>query len=113
MKDDNVYLKHISEALEKIDSYLKDTSYEAFSINDLINDAVIRELEIVGEAAAKISAEYRKKHPEVPWNQMAGMRNKLIHEYFGIDKKIVWETCQTDLKALSLNLKPLLNPNLE
>lgn len=108
MKDDQVYLNHILEALQKIELYVSKISYEEFLSEDLVLDAVVRELEIIGEASRKISEEYKNEHPQLPWSKMAGMRNKLIHEYFGVDKKIIWETCQTDLKDLKVVLLPLV-----
>lgn len=108
MKDDEVYLQHILEAIEKIERYLKNTSYDSFIFNDMQIDAVVRELEIIGEAAANASEKLKVKHPKIPWSKIVGMRNRLIHEYFGINKKIVWETCASDLKEL----KPLVKKAL-
>lgn len=109
MKEDQVYLKHIIEAAEKITSYIDGVSFDDFKADDLITDAVIRELEIIGEASGKVSEEFKNLHPEVFWPQMIGMRNRLIHEYFGVDKKVVWETCQTDLMDLDQQLRPLIS----
>ena len=109
MKDDLVYLKHIREAIEKINSYLEGVKLEDFLESDLVLDAVVRELEIIGEAAKNVSAGFKKKNPSVPWSEMMSMRNRLIHEYFGVNKEIVWDTCQTDLKELSLKLESLRN----
>ncbi len=108
MKDDLVYLKHISEAIEKIVSYLSDISFDSFLENDMVIDAVVRELEIIGEAASKISLKFRTKYHNIPWNEMIGMRNRLIHEYFGVNKKIVWDTCKVDLKDLKEQISSLL-----
>ncbi|OGB89533.1 hypothetical protein A2625_01260 [candidate division WOR-1 bacterium RIFCSPHIGHO2_01_FULL_53_15] len=108
MKNDLVYLEHIAEAIQKIEKYLKEVSFEQFSGNDMLIDAVIRELEIIGEAANQISGKARDQYPSMPWSQMIGMRNRLIHEYFGVNKKIVWETCSTDLKELRKILATIL-----
>lgn len=108
MKNELVYLRHIIDAVEKIERYLADTSYKSFSENDMLIDAVVRELEIIGEAAGNISTSFHKKYPEVPWSKMIGMRNRLIHEYFGVNKKVVWETCITDLKELKKLILPIL-----
>ncbi len=103
-KSDLVYVKHIIEAIDKIEKYLGGSSYEEFSRNDMLVDAVVRELEIIGEAASNFSEEFRNHYPNIPFRDITDMRNFLIHEYFGVNTKIVWETCQTDLP----NLKKLL-----
>ena len=100
MKNNEVYLKHIIEAIEKIARYINEENLESFKKNDLVLDAVTRELEIIGEAACNISQDFQEKYSNVPWGKMIGMRNRLIHEYFGTDRDIIWETCQTDLKEL-------------
>ena len=69
---------------------------------------VVRELEIIGEAAKNVSETYRKKHQKIQWNEMIGMRNRLIHEYFGLNKSIVWETCESDLKELKKQITNLI-----
>ena len=108
MKDDRVYLRHILDAILKIESYLKGVSYENFSANNMMIDAVIRELEIVGEVSKNVSMKFRMDHVDIPWSKIMGMRNYLIHEYFGVNKKIVWETCETDLGQLKQQIKKLL-----
>lgn len=107
-KDDAIYVKHIYEAIQKIEKYLRRVAYEKFSKNDLLIDAVVRELTIIGEAAAHISEEFRARHPKVPFYEIIGMRNRIIHEYFNVDLKIVWETCKNDLKKLKKIIKPLV-----
>lgn len=92
---------HIFEAIKKIEKYIKIVKdFDEFSKNDLVLDATVRELEIIGEAANNIGKKFQKENPDVPWRQMIGIRNALIHEYFGVNKKIVWETCKHDLKKL-------------
>ncbi len=108
MKDDKVYLHHILDAIHKIERYLKGVSYEKFSKSDMIIDAVVRELEIIGEAARNVSIKFKTENCNVPWNKIMGMRNFLIHEYFGVSKKIVWETSKTDLPSLKEQVKLLL-----
>lgn len=89
MKNDKVYLHHILECIENIESYIPNGESDFFS-SKLIQDAVIRNLEIVGEATKRISRDLREQHPEVPWREMAGLRDVLIHNYFGVDNEIVW-----------------------
>ncbi len=100
MDRDKLYLQHIVEAVEKILSYTKGLTREEFKSSPLIQDATIRELEIIGEAARMISETTKKAHPDVPWYEISGMRNRLIHEYFGVDLDAVWKTIMEDLDAL-------------
>jgi len=93
-------VRTIAEAINKIEKYIKDENYDSFSGKDFMIDAVIRELEIIGEAAYNIEDGFQKNHPDIPWDEMKGMRNRLIHEYFGVNTKIVWETCKKDLPEL-------------
>ena len=108
MENNLSYLIHIIEATGKIERYLEGFSEKDFYQNEMRLDAVVRELEIIGEAANNISEDYKKQHPEIPWRKMIGMRNRLMHEYFGINKKIVWDTCQIDLKELKVLISPLI-----
>ena len=100
MKNDVVYLQHIREAIEKIETYLKGTMYESFSSNDMMIDAVVRELEIIGEASSNLTEDFRKNHPDVLWRDAIDMRNFLIHEYFGVRTQVVWDTCREDLPLM-------------
>lgn len=108
MKDNLVYLRHIKDSIRKIERYLKDVSYASFVKNDMLLGATVRELEIIGEAANNVSAHFKIKHPEILWDKMISMRNRLIHEYFGVNKKIVWETCGSDLKDLKKSIQLIL-----
>ena len=105
MKKNKIYLQHIAEAISKIEKYIKGENYDSFSEKDFMIDAVVRELEIIGEAAYNVGDEFQEKHPVIPWDKMKGMRNKLIHEYFGVNAKIVWETCKKDLPELEKLIK--------
>jgi len=109
MKDDVVYLRHILEAIEKIESYVKGAAYESFSRNDMMIDAVVRELEIIGEASSNLSEEFRTEHGDVPWRDAIDMRNFLIHEYFGVRTKVVWDTCREDLPLMKRLLSKFLS----
>ncbi len=107
-KDDTVFLKHILDAIDLIDDYLKDKSYEEFEENRMLQDAVIREIEIIGEATKNLSVEFRNKYSEIPWRQIAGMRDKLIHGYFGVDLGAVWDTATKDIPSLRKKLREIL-----
>lgn len=89
-RNDGLFLLHIAEALDKVQRYTQ-SGKETFLRDSMIQDAVIRNFEIVGEAVKGLSAALRKKHPEVDWAGMAGFRDILIHQYFGIDLENVWE----------------------
>ena len=107
-KDDTVFLKHILDAINLIEEYLKDKSYEEFKDNRMLQDAVIREIEIIGEAAKNLSKEFRNKHSDIPWRQIAGMRDKLIHGYFGVDLDAIWDTATMDVPSLKERLQEIL-----
>ena len=100
MDRDKLYLKHIVEAIKKIKQYSEGITAEDFKKESLIQDGVVRELEIIGEAARVISETTKKKYPDIPWYDIAGMRNRLIHEYFQVDVEVVWKTVTQDLQIL-------------
>jgi uncharacterized protein with HEPN domain len=106
-KDDSVYLKHILDAISRIKEYTQDIKYENFIDNYLIQDGVIRQIEIIGEATKRLSKEIKEKHPEIPWKDMAGMRDKLIHDYLGVDIDAVWDTVEEDIPDLKNRLEYL------
>jgi uncharacterized protein with HEPN domain len=108
-RDSKLYLKDILDAIAKIEDYTKDLSFEEFSKNNLVVDAVVRNFEIIGEASKNIPEEIKAKYPDIPWKEMAGMRDKMIHEYFGIDLEIVWQTVKTRLSQLEFLLKDIYN----
>ena len=95
VRDNGVFLLHIATSLEKIVQYLHNMDQESFSQNSLVQDAVVRNYEIIGEAAKNITDDFRVMHPEIDWRGMAGLRNILIHQYFGIDLLNVWNISQT------------------
>lgn len=92
-----IFIEDILLAITKIKKYTKNVSKEEFMFNTLLIDAVIRNLEIIGEAARNISKKEEDNFPGVPWHELRGMRNILIHEYFGIDEEILWEVVSADL----------------
>jgi len=100
MKDDELYLKHIRDSISKIEEYTKGIDREKFLENSLIQDGVVRQLEIIGEATKKLSQEFRSKYPQSPWKDIAGMRDKLIHGYFGVNLDAVWDTVKSDIPNL-------------
>ena len=108
MKDDKTYLKHILDAIARAESYIEDTTYDNFSSNDMMVAAVVRELEIIGEAAGHLSESFRKNHSDIKWQKIIGMRNFLIHEYFGVNTEVVWSTCKNNLPKLKIVIQNAL-----
>ncbi len=98
--DDGLYLEHILLAIEQIEEYISEIDEEKFKKNRLIQDGVVRQLEIIGEAVKKLSEVYRASKPEIPWKDIAGMRDKLIHSYFGVEIGLVWRVAIEDLPPL-------------
>jgi uncharacterized protein with HEPN domain len=99
-KDDLVYLRHILDATRRIGEYMQGVERLGFMKNPLVQDGVIRQLEIVGEATKRVSAELKGGHTDIPWKDVAGMRDKLIHDYFGVDLDAVWDTATKDVPKL-------------
>jgi uncharacterized protein with HEPN domain len=108
MHKDDAYLLDILLAARKVLKYTKGMKQGEFDGNELVQDAVMRQLEIMGEAAGRISEEYRKAHPEIPWHKIIGMRNQIIHEYFRINRQVVWDTIHNDLPDLIRLIEPLV-----
>lgn len=96
-RDELLLLQDIVDSVEKINKYIDNIDFDAFINNSMVVDAVVRNLEIIGEASKRITEETRYNHPEVEWKQMAQFRDILIHDYFGIDYEIVWDVCQNRL----------------
>ncbi|MCK5137655.1 MAG: DUF86 domain-containing protein [Bacteroidales bacterium] len=108
MKDDSIYIEHILQSIERIQSYISGLDQIAFSGNYITQDAVVRKLEIIGEATKRISQDFRNSNPEVPWSDMAGMRDILIHDYIDVDLDIVWKTASESIPKLKDLLQGLV-----
>jgi len=107
-RDDRLYVDDILEAITKIRAYIAGCDYPAFEMDTKTQDAVVRNLEIIGEAAARLSDFTRAAAPEVEWRKIIGLRNILIHGYFGVSVQIVWDVTQTKLDSLESSCLTLL-----
>jgi len=101
-------LEDINEALERITEYMEGLDYDSWKSDRKTIDAVIRNLEIIGEASTHVPEEIQEQHPNMPWYQMKGMRNILVHEYFGVDIDLLWKTVQDDLPPVKSLISKLL-----
>lgn len=97
---DELYVKHILEAIEKVEKFVGNSSFDDFKNNEQLQSAVVREISVIGEAAKKLSEDFKKSKPIIPWKDVVGMRDKLVHDYFEIDINMVWKTIQENLPDL-------------
>lgn len=104
MTDDTVYLQHMLDAIDRIEQYTDGLSKADFQRDELVQDGVIRQIEILGEAAKQVSEETQQRYEEIPWTDIVGMRDRLIHGYFNVDLDLVWETVQRDIPQLKAQL---------
>ena len=107
MKDDEAYLLHVRDAIDAIVGYTTGGRSE-FNRDRKTQDAVVRNLEIIGEAVKRLSADLTAQHPDIPWRRIAGMRDKLIHDYFGVDLDLVWEVVRQELPTLRRRVESIL-----
>ncbi len=111
MKDPMVFVLHMQDAINLIQEFCKDASREEFFSDKLLQSAVVRQIEIIGEAAKNVPLEFRNKYPAVPWKDIAGMRDKIIHHYFDLDLEKVWMVVQKDLLELKKLLDKIIKDN--
>lgn len=106
-RDANLLLDDIALALDKIHRYTRGLDRDSFFADEKTIDAVVRNLEVVGEAARTLPADFKRSHPAIPWAKMTGLRNRIVHDYFGLDLEIVWEIIQTSVPAFRCQLAKL------
>ena len=107
MRPDDAYLLDMLVAARKAVAFAADLPYQEFARSDLHQNAILKALEVVGEAASRISDDFKTVHPEIPWRQIVGFRNRIVHAYFEIDLGVVWQVVQDDLPVLISLLEPL------
>ena len=106
---DRIRLQHILDAIQEIESYLGDIDFDSFLKNSMMRFACIKQMEIIGEASNHISDEVKSQFSTIEWEQIIGMRNVFIHEYFGVDSNIVWEIIKGDIPDLKDKVAEILN----
>jgi len=99
-KDVKIFLEHVLEAINLIEEYIKDKKKSDFLESKQLQDSVIRRIEIIGEAIKNIPGDFKSIHKNIPWKEIIGMRDILIHQYFGVDLELTWEVIKTDLSTL-------------
>ena len=109
MRESKIYLRDIINAMTSIEAFVGNMDFDQFKEDDKTTSAVTRKLEIIGEAAKNIPENITKKYSSVPWKEMAGMRDKLIHFYFGVNLKLVWQTIKHRIPHLKLSIKQILD----
>jgi uncharacterized protein with HEPN domain len=107
-KDPKFYLGHIRDSINNINKYTKGLEKGDFLKNNLVQDAVVRNIEIIGEAVKNLPKEFTNKHKDVPWKDISGMRDRIAHFYFGIDYALVWDTVKKDIPELKKQIQKLL-----
>lgn len=107
-RDWKILLEDIIESIDKIEKYTAGMSFEEFETNNLIIDAVVRNIEIIGEASKNVPFEVQNQLPDIPWQKLRGIRNRIVHDYFDVDRTIIWHIVSAELSTLKKSLKQYL-----
>lgn len=107
-RDFKIFLKDILQAIQRIEEYAGGLSFDDFCKNQLVQDGVVRNLEIIGEAVKHLPKDLQRKHPDVEWKKISGLRDILIHEYFGVDRDIVWDIVINKIPELQEQISLIL-----
>jgi uncharacterized protein with HEPN domain len=102
-------LQHALDAIKIIEGYVDGADFKSFSHHPMLRDACLRQLQVIGEACRNLSSELRNNHPEIPWRQIVGLRIIVIHEYFGVDEKVIWEVIQYDLPVFKGQIEAIIS----
>jgi uncharacterized protein with HEPN domain len=105
----NLLLNDIRQSIDRIEQYIKNLSFDAFSDDQKSVDAVVRNLEIIGEAANRLPDEFKEKYSEIEWHKVVGLRHRIVHEYFGIDLEIIWQILKKDLPELKSKIMQIMS----
>jgi len=108
IKNEKIFLRHILESIENVENFTKDVSKTEFLSSVLVQDGVIRRLEIIGEAVKNLPLEVKEQYPDIEWKKIAGLRDVLIHAYFDVDIDLTWEIIKRDLPDLKKKIKKIL-----
>lgn len=106
--NNRAYLLHIRDSLDKISSYVTSHTFEQFENNEWDQAAVLRYLEVVGEAANKIDVNVRQTHSQLPWRELIDLRNVIIHDYMNVDSSLIWKISTVDVPSLNMQIKELI-----
>ncbi|MFH1957709.1 MAG: DUF86 domain-containing protein [bacterium] len=108
-----LFFDDIKQSIEKIKRYIAELSYKDFAIDEKTVDAVVRNLEIIGEASKNIPKRIKSKYSDIPWKEVTSMRNRITHEYFGLDREIIWEIAKKDLLEIEPKIKEIILQEFE
>jgi uncharacterized protein with HEPN domain len=108
MKSDRTYLQHILDAIENVENYTRGATKKRFLDDGMMHDSVYFQIQIIGEASNNLSEDFLEKHPDIPWSQIIGMRNRIVHAYFQIDIEVAWDIVKKDIPILKKQIQKML-----